>query len=151
VNKKFIVRLTPEDHDLLSLLISKGKTSTLKFRHAHILLKADQNGPAWTDQCIAEAFQCSVHTVANIRQRFVEDGVDAALQRRPQQSPSRSQLLDGEKEAKLIALSCGSPPEGRAKWTLQLLADKLVSLKIVEAVSGETVRTCLKKTRSSRI
>src|SRR5262249_48345689 len=106
--------------------------------------------PAWTDARIAEAVEVSVATVERLRQRFVEQGLEAALGRKPQDRPSRPRKLDGRAEARLIALACSAPPEGRKEWTMELLADQLVELQVVEAVCDETVRRALKKTRSSR-
>jgi transposase len=133
-------------------LISGGKASALKLTRARILLKADASsaGPAWTDERIAEAIETSITTVERLRQRFVEQGLEAALSRKPQDRPSRQRKLDGRGEARLIALACSTPPHGRAAWTLRLLADKLVTLEIVDTIAEETVRQVLKKTNSSR-
>jgi transposase len=119
---------------------------------ARVLLKADaaDRGPNWPDERIAEAFDVGLATVARVRQRFVEFGVAAALERRKQARPSRARKLDGRAEARLVALACSAPPDERAAWTLQLLADKLLELRVVDAVSDETVCRVLKKTRSSR-
>jgi hypothetical protein len=150
--KRYLVTLTPEEREQLAGLLSAGKRSALTLARARILLKADQadGGPAWPDDRIAEALDCGVRTVERVRQRFVERGLEAALGRKPQDRPSRERKLDGRAEARLIALACSAPPDGRAAWTLQLLADKLVELKVVDAVCDETVRRVLKKTRSSR-
>jgi transposase len=115
-------------------------------------LKADQaaGGQAWTDQQPAEAVEVSVATVERVRQRFVEDGLEAALARKKPDRPSRERKLDGAAEARLIAVACSSPPQGQKRWTMQLLADKLVELEVVDAVSDETVRRAMKKMRSSR-
>lgn len=145
MHKQYIVRLTPEERALLEALISKGKAAARKILHAHILLKVDAEGEAWTDAQAAHAFSVHPHTVHSIRQRFVEEGLEAALHRKKQVRPSRQPVLDGEKEARLIALSCSAPPEGHARWTLHLLADTLVELQIVERISHETVRQALKK------
>ena len=147
MNKKYIVRLSDEERSQLTALTSKGKAAAYKIRHAHILLKADTDGPAWTDAKIAESFSISVNTVLGVRQRLVEQGLEAALNRKKQDRPSRSPLLDGAGEARLIALRCSEPPAGHARWTLRLLADQAVALEIVEAISHETVRQALKKTR----
>jgi len=147
MHKKYIVRLSDEERAQLTELTRKGKAAALKIRHAHILLKADANGSAWTDAKIAESFAVSVNTVLGVRQRLVEHGLEAALNRKPQQRPSRTPRLDGEGEARLIALRCGEPPAGHARWTLRLLADQAVALDIVETISHETVRQALKKTR----
>lgn len=147
MNKKYIVRLSDEDRAQLTELTRKGQAAAYKIRHAHILLKADAEGPAWTATKIAESFSVSVNTVLGIRQRWVEEGLEAALNRKKQQRPSRTPRLDGESEARLIALRCGEPPAGHARWTLRLLADQAVALDIVAAISHETVRQALKKTR----
>jgi transposase len=150
--KKYKVTLTQDERQQLQELIAAGKGSAQKLAHARILLKADAapGGPAWSDSRIAEAVEVSTDTVARVRERFVEQGVEAALVRKKQDKPSRERTLDGRAEAKLVALACSAPPDGRREWTMQLLADRLVQLKIVEAVSDETVRRTLKKTRSSR-
>lgn len=146
---KYVVRLDAAEREGLELLVKKGKTQAYRIKHANILLAVDADGPDWSDEEAAETFGCHVNTVANVRQRFVEQGLEAAVERRKQKSPSRERILDGVKEARLIALACSAPPEGRSKWTLQLLADKLVALKIVESISDQTVRRTLKKTNSS--
>src|SRR5262249_61090373 len=122
-------------------LIAAKKTAAKKVLHARILLKADAGpkGPAWTDARIAEALEVDVSTVERLRQRFVEQGLDAALGRKKQDRPSRQRTLDGAAEGRLIAVACSEPPAGRVGWTLRLLADKLVELEIVETVSTETV------------
>ena len=150
--KRYLVTLTPEERQRLADLLSAGKRSALTLTRARILLKADQadGGPAWPDDRIAEALDCGVRTVERVRQRFVERGLEAALGRKPQDRPSRERKLDGRAEARLIALACSEPPDGRAAWTLQLLADKLVELRVVDSVCDETVRRALKKTRSNR-
>ena len=150
--KKYLVTLTPEEREQLAGLLSAGKRSALTLARARILLKADQadGGPAWPDERIAEALDCGVRTVERVRQRFVERGLEEALGRKKQDRPSRERKLDGRAEARLIALACSQPPDGRAAWTLQLLADKLVELKVVDSVCDETVRRVLKKTNSSR-
>ena len=149
--KKYIARLTEEERKALTKLVSKGKGAAYKIKHANILLKVDADGPSWTDAETAEAFGCHVNTARNVRQRLVEHGLEAALGRKPQAKPSREQIIDGEAEARLVAIACGQAPEGRAKWTMSLLAGKLVELEVVESVSAETVRRTLKKTNSSRI
>ena len=149
--KKYVVTLTAEERGQLQALIRAGKASALKLARARIVLKADQakGGPNWPDERIAEALDVGLATVARVRQRFVEFGVVAALERRKQARPSRVRALDGRAEAKLIALACSAPPDGRPAWTLQLLADRLVELHVVDAVSDETIRRVLKKTSSS--
>jgi hypothetical protein len=150
--KKYKVTLTDEERQQLTDLIASGKGAARKLGHARILLKADAapGGPAWPDEGIAEAVEVSRATVERVRQRFVESGLESALGRKKQGRPSRERTLDGRAEARLIALACSAPPEGRNEWTMQLLADKLVELKVVDTVSDETVRRALKKTRSSR-
>ena len=147
MNKKYIVRLSNEERRQLTELTSKGKAAAYKIRHAHILLKADADGSAWTDAKIAESFSVSVNTVLGVRQRMVEQGLEAALNRKQQDRPSRAPLWDGAGQARLIALRCSEPPAGHARWTLRLLADQAVALEIVEAISHETVRQALKKMR----
>jgi len=149
--KKYIVTLELEERQLLQQLIRKGKAAARKLTRARILLKAGSSAgqPGWTDEQIAQALDIHYSTVANVRRRFVEQGLEAALNRRP---PTRQyeRKLDGEAEAHLIALVCGEPPEGHERWTLRLLADHMVELGYVDAVSHETVRQALKKTNSSR-
>jgi transposase len=149
MSKKYIVRLTEEERKGLEDLVSKGKAAAYKIKHAHILLKANVDGPNWEDKRIAEAFSVHVGTVGNVRQRLVEEGMEAALGRKKRAHPPCEQILDGKGEARLIALTRGKPPEGHCRWTLRLLADKMVELKIADSVSYETVRRTLKKTNSS--
>jgi transposase len=146
MQKKYIVRLTEEERKTCRLTVKKLKGTSQKVRRAQILLKADADGPAWTDRQIAEAFSCRTKTVENIRQRFVEEGFESTLERKRRQTPPTEKLLDGEQEAKVIAMRLGSPPKGYANWTLRLLARKVVELEIVESISHETVRQTLKKT-----
>jgi transposase len=150
--KKYKVTLTAEERQELQELIAVGKGAAKKLIHARILLKADaaDGGPGWPDAKIAEAVEVSIPTIERVRRRFVEEGFEAALKRKPQARPSRVPKLDGRAEARLIAVACSTPPEGRADWTIQLLADRLVELKIVDSISDETVRRALKKTSSSR-
>ena len=150
--KKYKVTLTADERNSLQDLIAAGKAPAQKLAHARILLKADAapGGPAWPDARIAEAAEVSVATVERVRQRFVEQGLEAALVRKPPDRPSRQRKLDGHGEARLVALACSDPPLGRARWTLRLLADKLVELEVVDTISTETVRQVLKKTSSSR-
>ena len=149
--KRFKVTLTAEERQSLQDLIAAGKAAARKLTHARILLKADasEGGLHWPDWRIADALEVHVATVERVRQRFVEQGFDAALERKHPDKPARPIKLDGRAEAQLIALACSAPPEGRAAWTMQLLADKLVELEVIESISDETVRTTLKKTRSS--
>jgi len=148
--ERYVVRLDEAERKQLSDLVMKGKrrVAAKKRLHAQILLKADEGsaGPAWLDDRVAEAFDVHSNTVRNVRRRFVQEGLEAALSRKKQVSPSRQRLLDGEAEARLIAIACGAPPEGRIRWTLHLLADRLVELRIVDGISHETVRQTLKKT-----
>jgi transposase len=146
MNKKYIVRLTKEERAELEDLIKKGKTAAYKIKHANILLQADAECSNWSDEEIAKAYHCHINTVRNTRQRFVEQGLEQALERKEQDEPSRERILDGAKEAKLIALSCSNPPDGHNGWSLRLLADKLVELEVVSNISYETVRRRLKKT-----
>jgi transposase len=150
--KKYRVTLSAEEREQLTALIATGKVAAQKLIHARILLKADSadGGPGWTDQRIAEAVEVSVATVERVRQRFVEDGFEAALVRKKQEHPSRARKLDGAGEARLIAVACSKVPRGRVAWTLQMLADKLVELKVVDSICPETVRQVLQKTSSSR-
>jgi transposase len=149
--KKYKVTLTAEERQQLQELIAAGKAAAKRLAHARILLKADADGgPGWDDERIAEATEVSTDTVARVRQRFVEQGLEAALARKKQDRPSRERKLDGRAEARLIALACSAPPDGRKAWTMKLLADRLVELEVVDTVSDETVRRALKKTRSSR-
>ena len=144
--KKYIVRLSEQERQTCLDVVKKLKGTSQKVRRAHILLKADADGPAWSDAQIAEAFHCRVQTVENLRKRLVPEGFEAALERKPRETPPTPPLLDGEKEAKLIALRLGKPPAGYGRWTLRLLADERVTLEVVESISVETVRRALKKT-----
>ncbi len=143
--KKYIVRLTDAERATLGEVVAKLRGTSQKVRRAQVLLKADADGPAWTDARIAEAFDCRTKTVENIRERFVREGFDVTLNGRPRVEP-RPKLLDGEQEAKIIAMRLGSPPPGFSNWTLRLLAEQVVALEIVESISHETVRRTLKKT-----
>jgi hypothetical protein len=146
--KKYIVRLEAEEREKLWQLVNQGKAAAYRIRHAHVLLAADQaeGGPAQEDGQIAKTLGISVRSIEYLRQRLVEEGLEAALGRRPQIRPSVATIFDGEKEAKLIAVACGPKPAGKARWTMQLLADRVVQLKIVPRCSDETVRRVLKKT-----
>lgn len=148
MNKKYVVRLTSEERARLLQLVNVGKAAARKILHARVLLLVDQGeeGPACYDGPVCEALMVHANTIAGIRQRFVERGLAAALDRKKQDRPSRIPVLDGLAEARLIALRCGPVPEGQARWTLRLLADRLVTLEVVESVSHETVRRVLKKT-----
>lgn len=148
---KYVVRLTAEERQTLQAMVDKGHGAADKLLRARMFLKADvsDGGPGWTDEAIADAFEVGASTVHRLRQRLVEEGLDAALLRK-RQSTRRHTKRDGAQEAKLIAIACSAAPAGRARWTLQLLADKLVELKVVDSISDETVRQRLKKTTSSR-
>jgi hypothetical protein len=147
MRKKYQVVLSSDERTQLSQLIAAGTASARKLSHARILLKADQGpaAPGWVDERIGDALEVSQPTVFRVRKQFVQDGLDAALDRRPSRR-TYLRKLDGEQEARLIALACGNPPPGRARWSLRLLADKLVELEIVEDISYQTVRRTLKKT-----
>jgi hypothetical protein len=146
MHKRYIVRLSEAERGQLKTLVSTGKTAAYRIKHANVLLAVDVEGPGWSDERAAAAFSCHPNTVRNIRQRLVEQGLEAALGRKPRAGPPRPPVCDGEAEAKLIALRCGSPPPGQARWTLRLLADRAVELAIVPTISHETVRQVLKKT-----
>jgi hypothetical protein len=145
MQKKYIVRLSKEERNTLREVVKKLKGSGQKVRRAQILLKADADGPAWNDKRIAEAFGCRRQTVEGIRQRCVESGFQDTLDGKKRTDPPTPKLLDGEQEAKIIAMRLGPPPKGYGNWTLRLLARKVVELEIVDAVSYETVRRTLKK------
>lgn len=143
--KKYVVRLTDAERGTLKAVVRKFKGSSQKVRRAQVLLKADADGPGWTDARIAESFECRTKTVENIRQRCVTEGFDVALNGVPQKR-ARPKLLDGEQEAKVIAMRLSAPPPGFANWSLRLLAGKVVELEIAPSISHETVRRTLKKT-----
>ena len=147
MKKKYPVILSDTERDHLKSLIAAGTAPARKLTHARILLKADQSseGPGWVDEQVAEAVEVSQPTVSRVRKQHFEEGLEAALNRRP---PNREyhRKLDGKQEARLIALACSEPPEGQARWSLRLLADKLVELEVVEEISYQTVRRTLKKT-----
>jgi hypothetical protein len=145
MQKKYIVRLTKQERQILRDVIRGLAGSSMKVRRAQILLKCDADGPNWTDQRVAEAFGCRTKTVENIRQRLVMEGFEETLHGKQPGSPPRSKTLDGAQEAQVIALRLAKPPKGFANWSLRLLADKVVELGIVEKVSHETVRKTLKK------
>lgn len=151
MNKKYIVRLTEKERSDLEDIVGKSKAAACKVKHANILLKVDANGPDWSDDRVANTFLCATRTVSSIRQQFVEQGMDAALERKKRETPPITPILDGEKEARLFQIACSEPPVGRAKWTLRLLADKMVDLEIVETISPPTVMRTLKKMNLNRI
>ena len=144
--KKYIVRLNESEREQLRAVVKKLTGSSQKVRRAQILLKADATGSNWTDERIAEAFNCRTKTVENIRKRLVEQGFEIALNGAQRQSSPTPKKLDGKQEAQVIAMRLGSPPKGYANWSLRLLARKVVELGIVESVSHETMRQTLKKT-----
>jgi transposase len=150
MNKKYRVTLTPGEREELGGLLARGQADVRRLKHAQILLKADQaeGGPAWPDGRIAEALNAGITTVERVRQRFVEEGLASALS--PYRGGKRiyERKLDGEQEAHLVALACSKPPEGRGRWTLRLLARRMVELADVDSVSYETVRQMLKKERA---
>ncbi len=148
--KKYIVELTSEERKQLQQLVKKGKVPGYKIRHAQMLLKADQGnkGPGWPDVQVAEVFAAHVTTVERLRKRFVEQGLEAALERNKRNNYTRK--LDGNGEAHLIAIACSDPPTGRSEWSLRLLADRLVELSVVDSISYMTVSRTLKKTNLSR-
>ncbi len=145
--KRYKVTLTVEERTTLLALVSKGKASAKKLTHARILLQVDQseNGPSWDDEHVCTALCVSRPTVERLRKRFVEEGIESALVRK-QHSCSRTKKIDGEEEAHLIALACSTPPSGRIRWTMRLLADKMVELNYLDSISHEAVRKTLKKT-----
>jgi len=146
MNKKFVVRLSDEERTVCQEIIKNLKGSSQKFRRAQILLKADAEGPEWTDVKIAEAFNCRVQSIENLRKRLVTEGFELALEDKKRQEPPTPCKLDGAAEAKVIARPLGKPPAGYGHWTLQLLADEVVALEIVDSISPETIRKTLKKT-----
>ena len=143
--KKYIVRLSIEERIILEEIVRKLKGTSEKVRRAQILLKADVNGPNWSDQKIAEAFSCSRRSVEIIRERLVTNGFKAILNRKKREEPPRKKLLDGKQEAQLLAMRLGSPPKGYGSWSLRLLANQMVELEITESISHETIRRTLKK------
>ena len=145
MSKKYIVTLSEEERAILTQLINSGTSSVRKINRARVLLKADAQ---WSDEEISQALDLSIPTIHRTRQAFVEGNIEAAINRQ-KSTLRRSQSLDGEQEAHLIALACGLPPAGRKRWTMQLLADKLVELGYSDTVSSETVRRTLKKTNLS--
>jgi hypothetical protein len=145
-SKKYVVRLTQTEGETLQQIAGKFKGTSQKVRRAQVLLKSDADGPDWTDARIAEAFGCRSQTVENIRERLVRQGFELTLNGQRRLKPPREKRLDGEQEAKVIAMRLGSPPPGFSNWTLRLLAEQVVALEIVESISYETVRRTLKKT-----
>lgn len=146
MNKKYIVRLSDEERGVCQEIVKRLKGSSEKVKRAMILLKADADGPTWPDAKIAEAFDCRVQTVETLRKRLVTEGFEAAVERKVRATPPTACKLDGKGEAKLIAMRLGKPPAGYGRWSLQLLADELVVLEVVDSICPETVRKTLKKT-----
>lgn len=146
MTKKYIVRLSDEERILLEDVVKKLKGSSQKVIRAQILLKADANGPNWTDEKIVEAFGCRRQTVEGVRKRLVTEGFETVLNGKQRPNPPREKLLTGEQEAQLIAMRLGSPPAGYGSWTLKLLQNNMIALEIVEDISHETIRQTLKKT-----
>ena len=145
MRKLYIVRLTEQERVELQSVVKKLKGTSQKVRRAQVLLKADVDGPCWTDERIAEAFSCRTRTVERLRQRFVEEGFETTLNGVKRKQPPVEKLLSGDQEARIIATRLGRPPKGYNNWTLRLLARKVVELEIADSVSYETVRRTLKK------
>ena len=150
MEKQYVVRLLAAERAMLGDLLAAGTAPTRTLTHARILLKGDQGegGPGWSDARVAEALEVSVATVARVRRRWADGDLDGALHRRP--TGPRPRKLDGAQEARLIAVACSAPPEGQERWSLRLLADRLVELEVVAGIAPNTVRAVLKKTSSSR-
>jgi transposase len=146
MNKKYIVRLTDAERERLSGVVKKLSGGSQKVKRAQLLLKADADGPNWTDARIAEAFGCRTRTIEKLRERLVTQGFEAALERKQRAEPPIPKKLNGEQEAQIIAMRLGEPPEGYSNWSLRLLADEVVALEIVDSISHTTVRQTLKKT-----
>ena len=146
MNKKYIVRLSDQERSTCTEVVKKLKGTSQKVRRAHMLLKADVEGPEWTDAKIAEAFGCRTQTIEHLRKRLVTQGFEDALEGKKRETPPNPPRLDGQGQAKLIAMRLGKPPAGYGRWTLHLLADELVALEVVDSISHETVRQTLKKT-----
>ena len=146
--KRYVVRLEPGERRRLRELVSTGKAAAYKIRHANILLQADESksGPGWSDSRISEGLGVSVRAIEYLREQFVKEGLEACLGRKKRQTPPVAPKFDGRKEAKLLAVACSQPPNGNERWSLRLLADRVVELKIVDAVSHETIRRVLQKT-----
>ena len=149
--KKYIVNLSKEERDTLNKLITSGRGPARMFTRVRILLKADQgkHGPSWGDDKISDALDVTVQTIERVRKQLVEEGLDAVLSRRQYTQKVSRKKIDGNVEAHLIALSCSEPPEGYARWTLRLLANKIVELGYLENISHEAIRQTLKKTNLS--
>jgi transposase-like protein len=152
VAKKYVLKLTAEERSELEQLVKKGKAAGWKLQRAQALLRCDQgpDGPGWTDAWVAAAYGCSTRSLESWRRQAVESGPLSLLERKPRRAPAVAPLLDGEQQARLTALACSQPPAGHARWTLRLLAERLVELEVVDTISHETVRRALKKATSSR-
>ena len=148
MKKTYIIRLSDEERATCLAIVKKLKGSSTKVRRANIMLKADADGPRWTDQRIADAFLCTRQCVENVRKKLVTTGFDIALNGKKRDTPPHAKLLDGKQEAEIIAMRLADPPTGRNGWTLRLLAEKVVELEIVPAISYQTIRKTLKKTVS---
>lgn len=148
MKKKYIVSLTDEERKYLEDIVNKGKNAAYRIKHANILLNAESDKP---DNQISAICRCHSNTVADVRRRFVEEGLEAALDRKKREKPPIQSKLDGEKEARLIAIACSQPPEGYAKWTMQMLADRMVEMQVIKSLSDSTVWRTLKKMNSGRI
>ena len=150
--KKYVLKLTAEERTELEQLVRKGKAAGWKLQRAQALLQCDQGsqGPGWTDAPVAAAYGCSTRSLESWRQQAVESGPLSLLERKPRLTPAVTPALDGEQQARLTALACSQPPNGYARWTLRLLAERLVELEVIASVSQETVRRALKKANSSR-
>lgn len=146
MQKKYIVRLSMEERDHLKMVVKKLNGSSQKVQRAQILLKADIDGPNWSDKKIAEAFDCRTKTVENVRERLVTEGFEVTLNGKTRLEPPRPKLLSGEQEAELIAMRLGATPAGYGSWTLKLLKNQMIALEIVDTISHETIRKTLKKT-----
>lgn len=142
---KYIARLTAKERAELLELVNKGQAAAQKIKHANVLLKIDANGPNWSDQQAAEAFGCSERTVFTIRQRLVDQGLEAALNRKKRERPPIEPILDEKKEARLLEIASSPPPKGHSRWSLALLAERLIELKVVEQISPQTVMRALKR------
>lgn len=151
-NKRYVVKLSDDERERLNGLIFKGKAAARTILKARILLKADESeaGEGWTDARICEALDTSTSTVMRVREKLVEEGIDAVLTRKKRETPPIEPIFDGERQAQLIALACSEPPTGHARWTIRLLANAVVERQIVDAAHFNTVGRALKKTRSSR-
>ena len=143
--KKYVVRLSVDERETLNNIVKKLSGGSQKVKRAQVLLKADTNGPNWTDQKIADAFDCRTQTIEKIRRRLVENGFEETVNAKKRERPPKPKLLNGEEEAKIIATRLGPPPAGYANWTLRLLSRHVVELSIVKTISHETVRQTLKK------